>query len=334
MSDESQLQVRPKDGDSSLILSSARSSLVARGRRDAVLLAVSCSKCGEHKELVLAGCVCASCSDALDRQWAGSAATDWVLVAFRGPEPPNIERLDSRYYTLQCVGEVLDDGGISREELESLISTDTSKWPLLYVYTETTYEQMKFHWAICNPPDSLCIGPMTVDEFAKEDGDECVHSNPWPHGRNPIRDAVPYVRPATRDECVKKIMNELKQALRERKEELSETHRLAEEGDADAQCNLGYAYEHGQGVTQDYVVAVRWYRRAAEQGHAEAQFQLGLMYGSGVGVVADFAEAERWYRKAADQGHAEAQCNLAFYYCGRDEPQDHAEAVPFVAQLR
>ena len=38
MSDESQIRVRPKDGDSSLALSSARSSLVARGRRDAALL--------------------------------------------------------------------------------------------------------------------------------------------------------------------------------------------------------------------------------------------------------------------------------------------------------
>src|ERR1035437_9248012 len=38
MSDESQLQLRAKDGDSSLVLSSARSSLVARGRREAAML--------------------------------------------------------------------------------------------------------------------------------------------------------------------------------------------------------------------------------------------------------------------------------------------------------
>jgi hypothetical protein len=38
MSDESQLQTRPEDGNSSLVLSSARSSLIARGRRDAALL--------------------------------------------------------------------------------------------------------------------------------------------------------------------------------------------------------------------------------------------------------------------------------------------------------
>ena len=37
MSDESQLQVRPKDGDSSLSLSRVRSGLIARGRRDAAM---------------------------------------------------------------------------------------------------------------------------------------------------------------------------------------------------------------------------------------------------------------------------------------------------------
>ncbi len=35
---------------------------------------------------------------------------------------------------------------------------------------------------------------------------------------------------------------------------------LAEQGDASAQYNLGFMYDNGQGVTQDYAVAVRWYR--------------------------------------------------------------------------
>lgn len=80
MTDESQLQVARKKDESALILSSARSSLVARGRRDAALLAVPCNKCGERKELVFAGCVCANCSDALDREWAASTATDWLVT--------------------------------------------------------------------------------------------------------------------------------------------------------------------------------------------------------------------------------------------------------------
>lgn len=40
----------------------------------------TCNKCGEQKELVLAGCVCGGCADCLDRQWAHSRAIDWVLI--------------------------------------------------------------------------------------------------------------------------------------------------------------------------------------------------------------------------------------------------------------
>ena len=57
----------------------------------------------------------------------------------------------------------------------------------------------------------------------------------------------------------------------------------AEQGDADAQSNLGVMYDSGHGVPQDYAEAVRWYRRAAEQGDASAQFDLGRMYGFALG---------------------------------------------------
>jgi len=45
----------------------------------------------------------------------------------------------------------------------------------------------------------------------------------------------------------------------------------AEQGDADAQWNLGWHYENGWGVTQDDAEAVKWFRKAAEQGNAQAQ---------------------------------------------------------------
>ena len=48
-------------------------------------------------------------------------------------------------------------------------------------------------------------------------------------------------------------------------------------------------------------------RLAAEQGNANAQFNLGLMYANGEGVPEDDAEAVRWYRLAAEQGNANAQ---------------------------
>jgi TPR repeat protein len=39
--------------------------------------------------------------------------------------------------------------------------------------------------------------------------------------------------------------------------------------------HLGGLNYNGQGVTQDYTEAVRWYKLAAAQGHASAQNNLG-----------------------------------------------------------
>ena len=54
--------------------------------------------------------------------------------------------------------------------------------------------------------------------------------------------------------------------------------KAADQGDAEAQYNLGDAYRLGAGVPEDYEQAVYWYRKAADQGDAEAQFILGVMY--------------------------------------------------------
>ena len=102
----------------------------------------------------------------------------------------------------------------------------------------------------------------------------------------------------------------------------------AEQGDADAQFNLGVMYDIGQGVLQDDAEAVRWYRLAAEQGDATAQYNLGNMYANGEGVLKDAAEAVRWYRLAAEQGDATAQFNLGVSYDnGEGVLKDAAEAV-------
>ncbi len=47
--------------------------------------------------------------------------------------------------------------------------------------------------------------------------------------------------------------------------------------------------------------ASKWFRKAAEQGHPKAQ-ALGFMYDSGHGVPQDYAEAAKLCRKLADQG--------------------------------
>jgi hypothetical protein len=85
---------------------------------------------------------------------------------------------------------------------------------------------------------------------------------------------------------------------------------LAEEGDADAQFNIGNIYYNGIGVDENDKEAAVWYHKAAKQGHAAAQFDLASMYYIGQGVEENDEKAKKWYRKAAKQGHHDAQVAL------------------------
>lgn len=69
---------------------------------------------------------------------------------------------------------------------------------------------------------------------------------------------------------------------------------LAERGNAAAQTYLGFLFETGRGVPQNFTEAAMWYRRAAEQGDSRAQYSLGLLYDRGQGVPQDIIEASKW----------------------------------------
>jgi TPR repeat protein len=74
---------------------------------------------------------------------------------------------------------------------------------------------------------------------------------------------------------------------------------LAERGNATAQTYLGFLFETGRGVPQNYTEAAMWYRRAAEQGDTRAQYSLGLLYDRGFGVPQDIVEASKWLNLSA-----------------------------------
>jgi TPR repeat protein len=102
----------------------------------------------------------------------------------------------------------------------------------------------------------------------------------------------------------------------------------AEQNYAKAEFNLGVCYDEGNGVSKDKTEAVKWYRKAAEQNEVHAQFNLGDCYNNGEGVAADKVQAVKWYRKAAEQGDSKAQFNLGLCYeDGEGVPKDLAEAV-------
>jgi len=98
-------------------------------------------------------------------------------------------------------------------------------------------------------------------------------------------------------------------------------------GDAKAQTALGQAYADGNGVPQNFDLALKWYQKAADQGEADAENALGVMYRTGSGVDPNKEEAVDWYRKAARQGNGPAMFNLGVsYYNGDGLPVDLATA--------
>ncbi|RUZ66631.1 SEL1-like repeat protein, partial [Mesorhizobium sp. M7A.F.Ca.US.007.01.1.1] len=108
----------------------------------------------------------------------------------------------------------------------------------------------------------------------------------------------------------------------------------AESGFADSQAALAAMYFEGNGVTQSYSEAARWYLLAAEQGSAYAQTMLSAMYLTGHGVTANQDTAVKWLKKAAANGNAAAQEQLGQSYGGGfyGLPQDFMQAIEWTTK--
>jgi TPR repeat protein len=104
---------------------------------------------------------------------------------------------------------------------------------------------------------------------------------------------------------------------------------LAEDGDADAQFNLGQAYRLGRGVKIDLGSAQTWLERAASQGHVDAQTTLGLLlFGNG-----NQAEGARWLKQAAEKGEARAMLIYGTaLFNGDGVPQDRVLGYAYVSR--
>lgn len=107
----------------------------------------------------------------------------------------------------------------------------------------------------------------------------------------------------------------------------------AQQGDPQAQLFVGYLYETGQGVRQDYAEAIRWYRKAAEQGNTIAQAQLGNMYRLGKGVSQSYVMAYMWFDISARSGNANAK-DLRRAVASNMSPAEIAEAKRLSAEWR
>jgi TPR repeat protein len=85
----------------------------------------------------------------------------------------------------------------------------------------------------------------------------------------------------------------------------------ADQGSSWAQMNLGLLYTHGgDGLPLDYGKAIDFFQKAAAQDNADAQYDLGWAYENGLGVPKDRQQALEWYSKAAGKGHSNALHSL------------------------
>ena len=80
------------------------------------------------------------------------------------------------------------------------------------------------------------------------------------------------------------------------------------------------AYEHGDGVIRDPVLAAQLYCRAARYGDPEAQFNLAWMLTNSRGIERDDAQAAHLFAAAAEQGMVPAQNMLAAMGTPRGAP--------------
>lgn len=78
--------------------------------------------------------------------------------------------------------------------------------------------------------------------------------------------------------------------------------KAAEHGKVEASRSLAAIYLHGEGVKENYALAVEWYQKAAEQGDAYSMGRLGKIYEEGRYVGQNYEIAKEWYWKAVLQG--------------------------------
>lgn len=86
----------------------------------------------------------------------------------------------------------------------------------------------------------------------------------------------------------------------------------AKAGDIDAICAVGWAYQLGRGVGQDFEKAVEWFKKGADKGDAVCMNNLARLIEDGKGAKQNYAQAFELFENASKNG-----CDRSFYHLGR-----------------
>jgi len=106
--------------------------------------------------------------------------------------------------------------------------------------------------------------------------------------------------------------------------------KAANQGDDEAQYQLGQYYESGRYVDRDLAQTVTWYGKAADGGNIRATVALADLYMDGNQVQPDTDRALDLYRKAADADDEKAEVALGTaYYDGKAVKKDYTKAAKY-----
>ena len=114
-------------------------------------------------------------------------------------------------------------------------------------------------------------------------------------------------------------------------EERLEIIKKAHEGNAEAQWQVGFMHETGEGVTQSKEEATKWYMKSADNGFADAQFCIGKCYMLGLGVEQNEELGLEWFERAAAQNETSALNQLA-YAKGKFFKPNKAKALSLISK--
>lgn len=135
--------------------------------------------------------------------------------------------------------------------------------------------------------------------------------------------------------------------------------KAADSGDSVSQCYLGIMYDLGQGVNQNDLLAIKWYKesakngclpalnnlgrlyvkmknfkeaaiffeQAAKKGYLPSVYEMGVLYEDGTGVEKNISKAETMYKIVADRDNPIALNALAYRWAQQNNNLDEAEKL-------
>ena len=88
---------------------------------------------------------------------------------------------------------------------------------------------------------------------------------------------------------------------------------LAKEGRCQAENNIGYLYERGLGVPQDYSKALKWYKLSANKSLPEGNIMPGYYTTTGMGLRRT-SQRQGSGSKSSEKGYTEAEYMMGQFF--------------------